>query len=291
MKKQMFVLITLVSLISVSCGKKESSNHNKIILSSFYPVYIIALNVADGIPGVSVQNMTPPITGCLHDYSLSTEDMIKLEKASIFLVNGAGMESFIEKAAKSNSSLKICELSKNIDLIGSGKDRNPHVWVSVSNVITMTKNCASYLSEADPKNSLIYTKNAEAYIKKLSSLKTEMDKSLKPYNGSKIVTFHEAFPYFAKEYEFNIVAVIEHEPGSEPSAKEIADTIRIVNKSGVKALFAEPQYPSSSAEIISKETGVLLYNLDPAVTGSETKNAYINIMRKNKDVLVKALSK
>jgi len=214
-----------------------------------------------------------------------------LKKASVFLINGAGMESFIEKAAQSNPSLKIYELSKNIDLLGSDKEKNPHVWVSVSNEIIMTKNCSAFLSENDPVNSSLYNKNAEEYVRKLSILKAEMDKSLKPYRGSKIVTFHEAFPYFAKEYGFNIVAVIEREPGSEPSAKEIADTIRIVKKSEVKAIFAEPQYPASSAETISRETGVSLYILDPAVTGPETKEAYLDIMRKNRKIMIRALSK
>ena len=66
-----------------------------------------------------------------------------------------------------------------------------------------------------------YARNGRAYIEKLTSLKNEMDKSLMPFRGKKIVTFHEAFPYFAKDYGLEIAAVIEREPGSEPSAPDV----------------------------------------------------------------------
>ena len=108
-----------------------------------------------------------------------------------------------------------------------------------------------------------------------------------------IITFHEAFPYFASEFNLRIVAVIEREPGSEPSAGELAQTIRTVKKSNVKALFAEPQYPAKSAQIIERETGVPVSILDPAVTGPrdpvQARNSYLRTMENNGKILQKAL--
>ena len=115
-----------------------------------------------------------------------------------------------------------------------------------------------------------------------------MHSALAKYKGKKIVTFHEAFPYFAKEFSFEIVSVIEREPGSEPSAKELAETVKIVKQSKVKSIFAEPQYPKSAAETIAKETVAKLFVLDPAVTGPDDTKAYINIMKQNLSVLKKA---
>ena len=83
--------------------------------------------------------------------------------------------------------------------------------------------------------------------------------------------------------------MIEREPGSEPSAKELASTIEIVKKAKVKALFAEPQYPAKAADVIAGETGAKLYTLDPAVTGPMQAEAYIDIMEKNLTELRKAL--
>ena len=66
------------------------------IVASFYPMYIMAKNVTRDVPGVSVENLTPPMTGCLHDYTVTTNDMKKLADAQVFVANGAGMESFLD---------------------------------------------------------------------------------------------------------------------------------------------------------------------------------------------------
>ena len=285
-------VLMFLAVITTGCKKEKPADYagEFLIVTSFYPVYIIALNVAHGIDGVKVVNMTPPVTGCLHDYSITSGDMQNLENADIFLANGAGMESFMDKIAGKYPGLKTAELSKGISLIKDSDGENPHVWVSVRRAIVMTENCAKALSEADNKNAEKYKKNASEYIKELKALMLEMDEGLKKYSGRKIITFHEAFPYFAKEYNLEIAAVIEREPGSEPSAKELAQTIELVRKSRIKTLFAEPQYPSSSAEVIARETGSNVFILDPAVTGDDDKGAYIKIMKKNLSVLSSALS-
>ncbi|HPS57445.1 MAG TPA: metal ABC transporter substrate-binding protein [Spirochaetota bacterium] len=284
-------LVLVAFLIPVSCKKENAAPAGDIftIVTSFYPVYIIARNVAGSIDGVKVINMTRPVTGCLHDYSITSADMKYLEDAGILLVNGAGMESFMDRISDRYPGLKTAEISGGIKLVEYNKIENPHVWVSVSNAIIMTRNCAEVLAAADPAHAAQYRKNAGSYTAKLEVLKKEMDAALAPFRGRSIITFHEAFPYFAQEYGLVIAAVIEREPGSEPSAKELADTIDLVKKSGIKALFTEPQYPSSAADTIAAETGAAVYVLDPAVTGDDSTDAYINIMKKNLMVLEAAL--
>ena len=104
-----------------------------------------------------------------------------------------------------------------------------------------------------------------------------------------IVTFHEAFLYFAKEFDLNVVDVIQREPGTYPSAKEVAEIIKNIKDKDVSAIFVEPQYSRTAADTISKETGVLVYELDPIVTGQLEKDAYIETMEKNLEVLKQAL--
>ncbi len=289
-KNKLISLMIILIVISAGCKKETPSAavNEFLIVASFYPVYIIALNVAGGIDGVRVVNMTPPVTGCLHDYSVTASDMKNLENADIFISNGAGMESFMDKIAGKYPGLKTAELSRGISLIKNNGTENPHIWLSVVNSIAMTENCAKVLSDADKKNADQYKKNASEYIKQLNSLRLEMKAELEKYAGKKIITFHEAFPYFAKENNLDVAAVIEREPGSEPSARELADTINYIRKLKIKTLFAEPQYPSSSADVIARETGGKVYMLDPAVTGEDNKGAYINIMKKNLSVLAGA---
>ncbi|HOU84779.1 MAG TPA: metal ABC transporter substrate-binding protein [Spirochaetota bacterium] len=285
MKK--FILLPMLLIICAfsACSKKSNESKAKFtVITSFYPVYIIAKNVANTAGGVEVINMTPPITGCLHDYSVTAGDMKLIEKADLFLMNGAGMESFSEEISSRYPKLNIKTLDRDVEIF----EENPHIWLSLDNVIKMISNCETVLSEADSSNSALYKKNAENYISEIKSLQKEMHSALAEYEGKKIVTFHEAFPYFAKEFSFEIASIVEREPGSEPSAKELAETVKIVKQSKVKSIFAEPQYPKSAAETIAKETGVKLFVLDPAVTGPDDTKAYINIMKQNLSVLKKA---
>lgn len=284
--------IFLVAIVTEVANGEELNNGGKInIVTSFYPIYITVLNIAGNIPDVNVANLTKPFTGCLHDYQLTPDDMKTLSHADIFVINGAGMEAFIEKIIKEKPNLKIVNASEGISLIKGTEEEgdNPHVWVSVSCVIKQTKNIAEGLSKYDSLNAAKYMENASLYISKLESLKTKMHNALDNMKNRKIITFHEAFPYFAREFNFEIAAVVEREPGSEPSAREMVDTINVVRASGIKVLFAEPQYPAKSMDIIAKETGAKVYILDSAVTGLMERDAYIKIMEKNLEVMKEAL--
>ncbi|MFA7344485.1 MAG: zinc ABC transporter substrate-binding protein [Terrimicrobiaceae bacterium] len=278
--------IAALSLLGI-CGANARPLE---ILTSFYPMYVSALNVAGDVPGVDVVCLTPPIVGCLHDYQLTPGDMKKIAGADIFVANGVGMETFIDKALKQSPSLKLVDASKGIKLVGD----NPHVWVSISAGIRQVKNIAAGLAKADPARAEQYKKNAAAYVVKLETLRDEMHAALDGLKNRDIITFHEAFPYFAAEFKLNIAGVIEREPGSEPGAKELADTVETVRKLDIRALFAEPQYPAKCAKVIERETGVPVNILDPAVSGpgdpSAARDSYLATMRKNLDVLRKALS-
>ena len=303
-------------VFSYSAAAPEQNKKDKILLTSFYPMYIMASNVADGVPGLKVINMTKPQTGCLHDYQLTPQDMQLLSKAWGMIINGGGMETFLNKAMRLQPRLRLIDASRGIELIKNDHKHenndiehhhedadhhhediehhhegefNPHVWVSVSGAIDQVKNIRDRLIALDSINKPIYRKNSDAYITKLEALKAKMHAGLADISSRNIITFHEAFLYFAREFNLNIVAVIQREPGSEPSTGELAETIKIVKKHKVKVLFAEPQYPAKAAETIARETGSKFYVLDPAVTGEMTSDAYIQIMERNLSVLQKAL--
>ncbi len=296
MKKLMSILLAvLVCVLAVGCGSQTAKDKKEFtIVTSFYPMYIDVLNITKGVEGVKVVNMTKPQTGCLHDYQLTTEDMKTLEKADVFVVNGAGMESFLEKAAKQNPKMKTIEASnyKDINLLKNGDEENPHVWLSVTYSIAQVKAITAGLCEADPAHKDAYRKNALDYCMKLEALKEEMHGELDNLPHKDIVTFHEAFPYLAKEFKLNIVSVIEREPGTEPTPQELEDTIKQVNGLTTKVLFTEPQYSPAAAETIARETGAKVYQLDPIVTGEANESAmdaYIDTMKKNMAVLKEAL--
>ena len=279
----------LVSVVFALWPAHLWANQSLRVVTSFYPVYIAALNVTAGIPGVEVSNLASPHVGCLHDYQLTAGDVRRLADADILLVNGAGMEPFLGKVAQQSPKVRVVEVSEGIPLL----EGNPHVWVSLEGARRQTENIAAALAAAAPDRADAFRTNASAYNASLSALEEKMRAALAPYAGTPIVTFHEAFPYFARDFDLDLAGEIEREPGAEPSARELADTVKLVRERKVKALFAEPQFPDQSAQVVARETGVRVYSLDPVVTGpsdpEEARGAYLRAMEKNLEVLQEAL--
>ncbi len=287
-------MLSIIALTGCTAEENKKNGDNTFtIVTSFYPIYVFTKNVIGDIPGVELINMTEPQTGCLHDYQLIPADLKTLEKADAFVINGAGMEAFMDKVIRQQPDLDIIEASKGIELLKDDNgEENPHVWVSISGAVTEVKNIAEGLAASDTKNAAAYRENADRYAKLLEQQREKMHQQLDGFKNKDIVTFHEAFPYFAKEFGLNIVSVVEREPGTEPSAGELAGLIDKIRDTKVKVLFAEPQYSQKSAESIAKETGAKVYMLDPVATGVKDAPAdsYMKAMDQNLKVLVEAFS-
>ncbi len=296
MKTLLAVTFTLGIAVSAASAKgaKEASPNNTSgsaikITATFHPLYIMLENITANVPDVEITMLAPPNTGCLHDYELTTKDMKSITTCDILIANGAGMETFLDKALSMKKG-SVIVAAEDFHLT----DDNPHVWVSPKGAIYEVQKIAEGLEKLDSRHADLYKKNADIYINKLQDLSSAMHKALDGFAGSRIITFHEAFPYFASEFRLQIASVVEREPGTIPNAKELAaliNQIKTAQKDGNKiCLFAEPQYSSSAAEVIAKETGLTVYELDPCVTGPLDKDSYIDTMKKNLTVLEKALS-
>ncbi len=314
MKKMAAVLLAAVLLLSAvsGCGQSTQQREDTAsvqVVASFYPVYIAAANLVDGVEGVKLTNLTQPTTGCLHDYQLSPQELMSLETADCLLINGAGMESFLDKVMENYPDLTIVTASDGIDMMeeeGHDHDHghekgevhspleeetvNPHVWVSISQYMQYVENIRDGLIAADPAHARQYEENASVYLEKVEKLKNRMHEALDNVSHRDIITFHEAFGYFAQEFNLHVVGVIQREPGTDPTARELVDIIETVQSTGCKALFAEPQYSSGVADTIARETGAHIYMLDPAVSGETDKDAYLRAMDQNLQVLLEALS-
>ena len=294
MRKVFALIVIALSMLMVGCGGGKGTDGKLRIVTSFYPIYLDTINLAKGINDVEVVNLTKPQVGCLHDYQLTTEDMKTLETADIFVVNGFGMEAFLDKVIDNQPSMKVIDLSNVEDItpIVENGEINPHVWLSVTYNKRQVIELSNRLSELDPDHAMYYRKNALDYVTRLDALREEMHNALDFLPHKDIVTFHEAFPYFAKEFDLNIVAVVEREPGTKPTPKELEAIIEKLNGIETKVIFTEPQYSSKAAETIARETGAKIYQLDPIVTGESTPehaDDYIMRMAENMSVLQNAL--
>lgn len=256
---------------------------------TFYPLYIMLQNITDGVAGVELSLLAPSQTGCLHDYEPSVRDMKTIADSDVLIANGADMEQFLERALEHFHGTVIVA-SDGFEIV----DGNAHIWVSPKGAIYEVNKIADSLAEADASRATLYKANASRYVSELEKLLTQMHDALDKFSGAEIITFHEAFPYFAHEFGFEIVSVVEREPGTVPNARELSETVSLIKRElslgkNIK-LFAEPEYASSAADIIATETAQKIFLLDPCVTGKLQKDAYIDAMTKNTEVLSHALS-
>ncbi len=302
MKKVLAMILVLSLLFTAGCGTTLTDTEDSVIAVSFYPIYIFTLNLVDGIDGLTVTCMAEKSSGCLHDYTLTARDAKLLSDADVFIINGAGLESFLPDITETVEDLDIIDSSAGIELICShhheeseehhshNHENNSHIWLSVENAKKQVLNIKNGLVSEYPSYEKQINENYENYIERLNKLSLELENTYKKAQGEKIITFHSAYEYMAKESGLEIVECIESDEGGEPSAKEIAHLCDTVPENDVKALFVEPDYNGSSAEIISAEAGVEIYVLNPVIKGEVTLSAYEDIMKENIQTILKAVS-
>ena len=272
------------------------------IVTSFYPIYVFTLNLTSGLEDVEVHNLAAPDTGCLHDYQLQTGDMKRLAGADVFLINGAGMEGYLANVLSAFPQLPVVDASAGIELLCAEDhdhdhdhdhaDVNAHVWLDAANARQMVSNLAEGLMAACPDKAEQIALNRDAYLVRLAALDEEMKAGTAQLARRDIITFHEAFPYFAKAYGLTVAAVVNREPSDSLSPAALAKLVRQVKDAGVPPLFVEPQYEDMAARTLARETGAQVYELDPCVTGPEGEAAltrYEDVMRLNLQVLQEAL--
>ena len=301
----MALVCLLMGLSLGGCAAQVQEEDGFRVLTSFYPIYVLTLNVTEGIEGVQVRNMAVPQTGCLHDYQLSTEDMKALERADVFLINGAGMEEFMQKAIGQRPDLTVVDSSEGISLLeedcheeheegheGHEHEHNSHIWMDPARAAVQVENIAAGLAAADPAHQTQYRANAKAYQERLWTLDGELRETLAPCAGGKLVAFHEAFAYFADAYDLEIITTILADDNNAPSARELIHAIDEVRKSGAAVLVTDTSGQDALARSVAADTGAVICPLDsvvyPVGEGQQEAAAYEQALRQNARLLREA---
>jgi len=286
----------LVLFLLAACGARPvaPASEDFCVVAEFYPIYVTLLNVTEGVSGVQVSNLVPTATGCPEDYQLTPGDMKTLTGANIFVVNGAGLEGYLGKLARSCPQLKVVDASAGIELLKLDGEVNPHLWVSPLTAARQTRNIAAALAAADPTHASLYQKNGEAYASRQEALAAHLRDVLSIAPVRRFVAFHDSLPYLARDLNLEMLAILEPAPGQNPSASELADVAtRVRAASGPVALLTEIDAKNPAAEVLSRELGQPLYPLDTVTAGplepTLAREAYFHAMKKNLSVLSVAL--
>ena len=320
------VLLLAMGTTKLLSRTNVSENTEVNIVTSFYPIYLATNNIVADIEGVRVVNLMEQQQGCIHDYQLTPSDMKKLEEADIFIMNGAGMESYLETILNTYPHLTIIDSSVGttvLDNEGAAHEHtttdtkedeheedvheheedehkhedeehnhgldNSHIWISMNNYKVQLQNIAEGISDRYPllRNELI--ENKERYQKEIEVVQKEYDQ-FRAANGEEVVIFHDAFAYLAKELGIDILYSVIVDGETSLNAGEIAKAIDIINEHQVKVIITEEQLNASIAERIAAETGATVYTIDSLVSGDKDNGAYLRGMRENLSVLKKAFA-
>jgi ABC-type Zn uptake system ZnuABC Zn-binding protein ZnuA len=169
--------------------------------------------------------------------------------------------------------------------------QNPHLWMDVAYAELYVDRIASALEQLDPGHADRYAAQAATYGQRLAALDAQVRQDIAsiPEANRKIVTFHDALPYYARAYGITIVGVAVEAPGQDPSAAYTAKLIQAIRDSGVKAIFSEVQFPTQLVDQLASESGAkVVANLYDG-TLSDTVSSYEALIRWDTDQLVAAL--
>lgn len=309
--KKILSLLTILSLLCVGCGRQPVQEDQKIhILATTYPVYMFATAITEGMITsegecpVEVDLLVNEQTSCLHDYTLTVNDMKAIEKADIIIMNGVGLEEFMSDAL-SRTDAVVIDCSEGIELLPSAGHHDhdhhdhshesvsdhydPHIWMSPTNAVQMCSNIASGLAQYDQKWSAFYEENLAEVTAAIQPLALRREK-LSALTQRNLITFHDGFQYFALDSGLNLLKSIEEEEGSEASAAVIKEMISLINEYNIPAIFTEKNGSEKTAQTIARETGAAVFQLDMMMSGSEKGiQPYLRALEYNQDTIIQAL--
>jgi len=244
---------------------------------------------------VAASSIIPPGVGP-EDFEPKPNDAKLLSDASLVVSNGVGLDDFLDEllASGSGGATPRLVLGDGIPTLTENGEQNPHFWLDPSLVKEhYVPRIAAKLAEIDPAGTSTFNANASAYAVELDALDAELKVKVEqiPSANRKLVTFHDAFPYFARHFGFELVGVILQNPGQEPTAAELGALVDRVKSAGVKAVFSEAQFNPNLAETLAREAGITkvvttLYNDS---LGPPPADTYLGLMRWDVDQIVAAL--
>jgi len=221
-----------------------------------------------------------------HTYEPAPSQVAKVTKADLVVLNGLGLEQTLDDLIYNNvrGGAPIVEMAQGLPVIAGdpneGESGNPHLWLNVQYAMRYVERIRDALVEVDPEGADVYRANAAAYLDELDALDKEVATAIEsiPPERRKLVSFHDAFPYFAERYGLEVVGVVVESPGREPSARELANLTDQIRAQGVPTVFAEPEYDAKMLKTVAEDAGVKVKTLLSHAFTSDVQS-YVELIR------------
>ena len=294
------------SIASVGCDLGEAIQGRALkIATTVAPITSIVANIAGGSSAI-ITGIVPEGTNS-HTFEPRPSDAATLEAADIIFINGLVLEEPTKDLALANirQGSSVCELGTEIlpeseyifdfSFPKEGGKPNPHLWTNPPMAKQYAQVVRDVLVRRDPMNVAIYEENFSAFSLKIDTL----DNAIKiasatiPEGQRKLLTYHDAYAYFAVNYGFDVIGSIQPSSFDEPTPKEIGELISQVKSQKVRAIFGSEVFPSTVLEQIGAETGVRYVDVlrDDDLIGEpgDAEHSWLALMRFNFVTIVEAL--
>jgi ABC-type Zn uptake system ZnuABC Zn-binding protein ZnuA len=235
----------------------------------------------------------------VHTFEPKPADLRAVTASRLIVMNGLGLDDWLRETITNAAAAGTPLVELGVDLPGlellpgeKPGEENPHLWMAVPNAIRYVDRIEAALRAADPGHAGTYASQATAYRDRLTALdaRVRVDIGIIAPEDRNLVMFHDAFPYFAREYGFEIVGVAVEAPGQEPSAGEVAALVDAIKASGVKAIFSEAQFPTQLVDRLAAETGAtVVADLYDDSLGDAPVTSYESLIEWDVEQLVNAL--
>ncbi len=289
------------ALVAAACGSDRATSGSASPSADPDAVRVVTTttvfaDIVKSVGGsrVSVRSIIPPGVGP-EDYEPKPDDARSLADAQLIVSNGVGLDNFLDKLLSSggNSAARLV-LGDGLSTIDIDGEPNPHFWLDPTIVkIGYVPKIVAALGALAPADKATFVANAAAFGSRLDALDAELKAEVAtiPTANRKLVTFHDAFPYFARHFGFELVGVVLANVGQEPNAAELAALVEKVKAAGVTAVFSEAQFNPKLAQTLADEAGITrvvttLYN---DALGPAPADSYPGMMRWNVQQIVEAL--
>ena len=294
-----FAIIAIAVIIPLSIIVVYGTNSNQQftttdnsklqVISSFYPLHEFSQNVGQEKVDVT---LLVPVGVAPHDWGPTIKDVQRMQKSDLIIINGIGFENWIDNLEETNYQGVIVDtsngiLDKNLGQEQINSSGDPHIWLNPVYAQIQVQNIANAFSDSDPKNQQYYQLNAAKYIEELEFLDLKIRNELSDCNQD-FVAFHDAFSYFADEYNLNQHTIIlSNNPHGEATAKTLENVISTAKKLNIKVIFSEENVNPKTSEIIANEIDGKVLVLSPIEVF--TDGTYISKMTENLNNLREAL--
>jgi len=296
MKRTLSCIVCLVLVAAALSGCAPTAPAD--IAATTMPVYTFTQALCAGTPLTVARLITQDIA-CLHDYTLNVDQVKTAEAARFIVISGAGLEdSFLQGLLIED---KLIDASEGISLLCPGEedhedheahdhhghthDTDPHIWLDPENAMVMAENICRGLSLRYPQYRETFEENLRLLLEELDALLLYGRENLSSLACREMITFHDGFAYFAVAFDLTILEAVEEESGSEASARELIHLISLTSSHGLPAVFTEVNSSASAADVIARETGAAVFQLDMAMSGS----SYFDAMYHNISTVKEAL--